>query len=119
VDFMHRNLVNRWWTITLACAIGLALLFALPGRSLAGSVLSAPGGVPDAGTGPPPDPGASGDPDSPSNTGRSNSHSSPVSPAPVVRQTPIVSGGAWGTPAVWTIRVRYALQMVRVFYLRD
>jgi hypothetical protein len=114
---MYRNLMNRWWTFTLACVLGLVLLTALPGRGLATTV--SPGGS-DPGI--PQGPGSSGagDPDVPTNTGRS----APVSGGyhlgvGSIRRAPSGPKAEWNAPNAWAFRIRIALQGVRLFYLHD
>jgi hypothetical protein len=115
---MYRNLMNHWWTLAVACVLGLALLVASPVRGLASTLGTVPG-APDPGM--PSGPGGSGagDPDVPTNTGRS---------APVSGRRPVI-GSMRRTPAgpdmgltvrnAWLFKIRIALQGVRVFYLRD
>ncbi len=115
---MYRNLMNRWWSGAAAFAVALMLLVCNPGRSLANAGLPGAGGT-DPGT--PGDPGTTGagDPDVPTNTGRS---------VPVVRQR-VVLGSMRHAPAgsrelgtlrnAWVFKIRVALQGVRLFYLHD
>ena len=115
---MYRNLLNRWWTIALACALGLAFLVSLPAQALAGS-----GAAPIGGTNPglPPEPGpnASGDPDTPQGTGRSAPSAGRGNTIGSMHQAPTGPVEMRTTGNVWLIKVRFALQMVRVFYLHD
>ena len=113
---MYRNLMNRWWTITLACVLGLVLLVAVPVRGLAGALGSVLGS-PDPGTPGDPGPTGAGDPDVPTNTGRS----APVSGRrPVIGSMRRVPGGpdtGLTVRNVWVFKIRIALQGVRMFYL--
>jgi hypothetical protein len=115
---MYRNLMNRWWTLTRAGVIGLVLLVAVPVQGLAISV-TPESGNPNPGM--PTDPGApgAGDPDAPSNTGRS---------APVLgrgpgkgsmRRAPGGPDAGWTTRSAWVFKIRIALHGVRLFYLHD
>ncbi len=110
---MYRSLMNRCWTITLACVLGLGLLVSDPARCLASNVVST-GGV-----GQGPEPGASGDPDSPSNTGRPTSVAGRGNRVGSVHQAPAGPSEAGTARNAWVIKVRIVLQMVRVFYLHD
>ena len=110
---MYRNLMNRCWTLAIACMLGLGLLATVPARSVASSV------APSGGQDPDPAPNASGDPDSPSNTGRPTAAVRRGNTVGSLRQASAGPSEAWTPRNAMVIKIRIALQMVRVFYLHD
>ena len=115
---MHRNRMNRWWSLAMACVLGLVLLVAVPVRSLATSALPGLGGQ-EPGTPPAPgDPGA-GDPDVPTNTGRSAPVSGRRTVIGSLRHTPAGPDTGLAVRSAWLFKIRIALQGVRLFYLHD
>lgn len=114
---MRRFMCNRWWTLVLALALGVLGAVSLPTAALAdkGADGTIQGGNGDL---PPPDPQGSGDPDSPSGSGKSN-----------LQQGGIVQYGTVGTAGVgdtsvrgyrsdlW-MRVRITLGALKYYYLR-
>jgi hypothetical protein len=111
---MYRFLMNRCWALILTCVLGFGLLASVPARSLAGAVASSGGG-----SSPDPSPTASGDPDSPSNTGRPSAVIGRSVARTSVSQAPTSPGEAWTPRSAWVIKIRTALNFVRVFYLHD
>jgi len=115
---MYRNLMNRWWSVTLACVLGLGLLLVVPVRSLATVVSPGIGGQepgPPPGTGDP----AAGDPDVPTNTGRSIPVSGRRPVIGSIRRVPASPETRLGVRGAWLFKIRIALQGVRMFYLHD
>jgi len=121
---MRRLMLNRWWTFVLALVLSVVGVVSLPAASWA---VDGTGGLIGDGSSDPigsspgaPDPSGAGDPDSPSNSGRTGS----------ARQS--LNGGRAGIfgmhstgdarvssyDAVWMMRVRIALSTFRVYYLR-
>jgi hypothetical protein len=109
---MARSNTNRWWTIVLLLFLGVAGLFAAPSLGRADGVRVA---VEDPG---PQNPGggptSTGDPDSPSNTGKSQRQ---LRGGAERGRAPDL-GGARTNGAVWAVRLRVAMQILRMYYLR-
>lgn len=113
---MRRFKVNRWWTLILALVLGVLGAVSTPTAALADK--GSDGTIVGGGDLPPPDPQGSGDPDSPSGSGKSN----------------LLSGGAvqYGTTGTAGVgdtsvrryrsdllmRVRFALGVLKYYYLR-
>jgi hypothetical protein len=117
---MYRNLLNRWWTFTLACVVGLVLLASTAMTSHAGGFHRPIGGFdPVPVPAPDPNPVGSGDPDTPQGSGRTSPQPSHGNTMGGLRQGASAPGEISSPSDVWVLRIRLALQMVRVFYLRD
>jgi len=108
---MPRFKMNRWWTLVLALVLGVAGSLSVPtvGRADGGRVAvdnpgdpSGPGGTPTG----------TGDPDSPSNSGKSQRQLR----GQAGRGTSPDLGGV-KTPDL-AVRLRVAMQILRLYFLR-
>lgn len=113
---MRRIMCNRWWTFILALALGVLGTVSLPTAALADK--GSDGTIQGGSDLPPPDPQSSGDPDSPSGSGKSN-----------LQQGGVQQYGTSGTVGVGDtsvrryrpellMRVRIALGALKYYYLR-
>jgi hypothetical protein len=117
---MRRFMMNRWWTIVLACVLGMAGLLTSPASVRADGKLSAPGSggdnPTDSGVGG--NPAGVGDPDIPTRSGK------------VYGRGAMGQAGTFDAPAarigqrspetlLWTMKFQVAMRMLRAYYLRD
>lgn len=118
---MSRLSRNPWWALILAATLGVAGIATLPPSSVAApgssGLIGDDGG--DSRTPNPPDPNATGDPDSPAS-----------GPAPTAARPGAGRGRAQSLSArgvgdsslsptgQWVLRVRLAMRALRVYYLR-
>lgn len=115
---MRRFTSNRWWILILAFVLSVAGVASMPAAGLADKGTDGTiGSTPIDGTGTP-DPTGTGDPDSPSGSGKSSLQSG----GDVFYGTTSTSGAGdvavkKVTPA-WVMRVRFALGLLKTYYLR-
>jgi hypothetical protein len=120
---MVRKWMCRVWTVVLACVLFTSLLAITPVRSYADLTSNTISGGSDPNAPPNLVPNGSGDPDSPSNTGR-------PTPTNGVAPRTIWSGVSWQAPGesdvtpvtriqVLLYRVQFAMRYLRAFYVHD
>jgi hypothetical protein len=108
---------NRWWTLVLALAFGVLGAVSLPTAALAdkGSDGTIVGG---SDLPPPPGPQDSGDPDSPSGSGRNNLQLGGAEQYGTIGTTGVGDTSVRGLRPDLMMRVRIALGVLKHYYLR-
>ena len=115
-------MLNRWWTLALAVFVLASCVVSLPAVAFAD--WSSSGGLgdgttPGAKTPGVPDPGGSGDPDSPSTSGRTGKPGFGVGrPGSGIYGARATDSAAMAGRGIWMLRVRIALDTFRLLTLR-